>query len=210
VTIIASTRAAISLSDHLDELRPREERQSLPRVKHERNARGRELLHMRGHAVAAVGRNDAKRDSIDIRDMIQVRLIHRSGMKRRNLIVVEIGNDVSLSGVGPCDNTHRAGRDAERGQALDVVAAVVSNRRHHHGITAKTLEVIGDVACAAAPLTAHFGNLKRDRQNVRLLGKNVARKAIGKHRDGVNRERAADQRAWRHVRKVMTKEKREV
>src|SRR5205823_2679209 len=50
-----------------------------------------------------------------------------------------------------------------------------------------------DVAGAAPPFAAHFADLEADRKHVRLLGKDVARKAVRKHHDGVVRERAADQ-----------------
>jgi hypothetical protein len=153
---------------------------------------------VRGHPVAAIGRDDAKCDSIDIGNMIQVGLIHRSRMKSGDLVIVKVGDDVGLRGKCPGDGAHGVGRDAEGGQALDVGAAVVAHRRHHHRVAAQAFQVIGDVAGAAAPLAAHFGDLKRHRQHVRLLRQDMARETIGKHRDGVDRQRTADQRAWRH------------
>ena len=81
------------------------------------------------------------------------------------------------------------------GEPLAVRRAVVAERRHHDRLAAQRLQVVRDVAGAAAPFAAHLADLERHRQHVRLLGQDVPREAIGEHHDGVVGERAADQRA---------------
>ena len=63
--------------------------------------------------------------------------------------------------------------------------AVVAERGHDHRLAAQRLQVVGDVAGAAAPLAAHLADLERHRQHVRLVGQDVPREAVGKHHDGV-------------------------
>ena len=82
-------------------------------------------------------------------------------------------------------------------QPLDVPAAVVADGRHHDRRPAESLEIVGDVTRAASPLAPHLADLERDRQNMRLAGQDVPREPVGKHHDGVDRERAADEDAWR-------------
>ena len=85
----------------------------------------------------------------------------------------------------------------KRGEPLAVLEAVVADRRHHDRLAADVLQVVRDVARAAAPLAAHLADLERHRQHVRLLGQDVPREVIGEHHDGVVGERAADERAHR-------------
>ena len=66
-------------------------------------------------------------------------------------------------------------RDAERGQPLRILVVVVADSRHDHRLAAERLEVVGDVAGAAAPLAAHFADQERHREHVRLVGQDVAR-----------------------------------
>ena len=84
--------------------------------------------------------------------------------------------------------------------------AVVADRRHHDRLAAERLQVVGDVARAAAPFAAHLADLERHRQHVRLVGQDVPREAVGEHHDGVVRERAADQRAHGQTAKVESEE----
>ena len=95
----------------------------------------------------------------------------------------------------PGDVAHAVDRDAERREPLAVRRAVVADRRHHDRLAAERLQVVRDVAGAAAPLAAHLADLERHRQHVRLVGQDVPREVIGEHHDGVEGERAADERA---------------
>jgi hypothetical protein len=77
-------------ADQRHELGPVEERHSLAGVEDERNAGLRELRRVRAHAFLAVRRNDAEADVRDVRDAALMRVIHRAGMKRGDLVVVEV------------------------------------------------------------------------------------------------------------------------
>ena len=83
---------------------------------------------------------------------------------------------------------------AELAEALAIRRAVVAERRHDDGLAADRLEVVGDVAGAAAPFAAHLPDLERHRQHVHLVGQDVPPEAVGEHHDGVEGKRAADQR----------------
>ena len=58
------------------------------------------------HAVAAVRRDDAERDVLDVVDAILVRAVHRARVERGDLVVVEVGDDERLRGVGAGDRAH--------------------------------------------------------------------------------------------------------
>ena len=122
------------------------------------------------------------------------RPIHRPWVKRGDLIVVQIGDDEGLRRKRARDLAHALARDAEGCKPFGVGSAIVADGRHHHRLASQHLEVIGNVAGAAAPFAAHFTNLERHREHVRLFGKDVPREPIREHHDGVERERAADQR----------------
>ena len=152
-------------------------------------------MHVRAHAFPAVGRDDAERDVGDVADAIAMRFVHGAGMKRGDLIVVEVGDDERLRGVGPGNHADAIGSNVLRRQPLHVADAVVSHRSHHDRLAAQTLEVVRDVAGAATPFAPHLADLKGDREDVRLAGQDVPGETIGKHHDGVERERSADKRA---------------
>ena len=171
------------------------QRQSLPGIEDEGNLRGGEFAHVRAHAFPAVGCDDAERDVGDIADAVAVRFVHRAGMKRSDLVVVEIGDDESLRRVRAGNDAHAVRSHVLCRQPLQVAAPVVSHGGHHHGLAAEALEVVRDVPRAATPFAPHLADLKRDREHVRLAGQDVPGEAVGKHHDGVERERPADKRA---------------
>ena len=70
---------------------------------------------MRLHAFLAVGSDDAQRNSLDVADVIELRAVHRTRMKGRDLIVVEIGDDERLRGEHAGHRTQAVARNAERG-----------------------------------------------------------------------------------------------
>ena len=122
-------------------------------------------------------------------------MVHRAGMKRRDLIVVEIGDDERLRGERSVDRAHAVDRNPELNQTFAIGGAVVAQRRHHDRLAAERMKVVRDVAGAAAPFAAHFAHLEAHREHMRLVGQDVTCETVGKHHDGVVRERAADQRA---------------
>src|SRR5438874_13417687 len=99
-------------------------------------------------------------------------------MKRRDLIIVEVGDDERLRGERVFDLTNAIGADAMLAKPVAIGAAILAQRGHHNGFTAETAQVVGDVARAAAPFAPHFTDLEANRQDMRLLGKDVTREAI--------------------------------
>ena len=152
---------------------------------------------MRAHSLATVGCDDTERNVGDIADAIAMRLVHRSRMEGGDLIVVHIGDDVRLRRVTARDHAHAFGRDQLAPEPVGVPGDIVPDGRHHDRLAAKSLEVVGDIAGAPSPVAPHFADLERDRQNMRLVRKNVPREPIGEDHDRVDRERAADEDAWR-------------
>ncbi len=61
------------------------------------------------------------------------------------------------------------------------------------GCTAQQLEVVRDVAGAAAELAPHVGHQERDIEDVDLVGQDVVAEAVAEHHDGVVGDGAADQ-----------------
>src|SRR5262252_2145398 len=78
--------------------------------------------------------------------------------------------------------------------SLSVRAKVGTHRRHRHPVIAEKREVVGDVARAAAVLAAHLRHEERHVQDMDLVGQDVIGEAIAEHHDGVESERATDQR----------------
>ena len=174
---------------------PREQRQALAGVEHERDPRRGELLDVRAHPVATVRGDDAKRDAFDVADAVLVREVHRARVERSDLVVVEVRDDVGLRRVAAGHGAHAVGGDAEPGEAVAVRTVVVAGRRHDDRRAAQRLQVVGDVAGAAAPLAAHRPDLERHRQHVDLVREDVPPETVGEHHDGVDGEGTADQRA---------------
>src|SRR5208282_2703812 len=79
---------------------------------------------------------------------------------------------------------------------------VVTDRRHDQWRTPQQLQVVCNIASAAAKLTAKVGHQERHIENVQLLGKNVFLETAREHHDGVIGDRAADQRM--HARRLYT------
>ncbi len=114
-------------------------------------------------------------------------------MECGDLVVVEVGRDERLRGI-------------EIGQLLDAIKAnlvarevlavrreVLADGRHRQRIGAEQLEVVGDVAGAAAELAAHARHQERHVQHVHLVGQDVVLELVLEHHDGVVGQRAADQ-----------------
>ena len=59
-----------------------------------------ELLGMLQHGVAAIGRNDAELDICTFFDFGLMRLHHRAGMERGDLVVIFVRHDHGLRGIG--------------------------------------------------------------------------------------------------------------
>ena len=69
----------------------------------------------------------------------------------------------------------------------------MAHRRHHLAIAAQQLEVIGDVAGAAAEVAAQRGHQERHIEHVDAVGQDVVLELAFEHHHRVVGDRAADQ-----------------
>ena len=77
-----------------------EHRQTLAGIEYKWNIGVFELLRMLEHGVASIRRNNAELDICALFDFGFVRLHHRAGVKRGDLVVVFVGHDHGLRGIG--------------------------------------------------------------------------------------------------------------
>ncbi len=93
-----------------------------------------------------------------------------------------------------CTLAHVLARDAVPVQPLRIGGEVVPDGGHDVARVAQQLQVVGDVAGAAAELAAHLQHQERHVQHVQLVGQDVVPEVVLEHHDGVEGHRAADQR----------------
>ena len=172
-----------------------EHRQALTWVKHKRDARSFELLRMLQHGVAPIGRDDAQAHPFDRTDLDLVGQTHRTRVKGGDLVVVAVGHDHRLRGIGVGHGAHPTGVNAQALQALDVGAAVVAQSRHRVSLATELVQAVSDVARAAAKVTAQSRHQKRHIQNVQLVGQDLLGKAPFKIHDGVKSQGSTNQRS---------------
>ena len=129
-----------------------EHRQALAGIEDERHAGVGELARMVEHGAASVGRDDRDADVGARRHGGLVRPLHRAGMERRDLVVVEVGDDEGLRREGLGDLADVLGGRSPRAQPRQVVAAVGADGGDDDRLAAERGEVVGDVAGAAAEL----------------------------------------------------------
>ncbi len=170
-------------------------RQPLAGIENERDAGFLEFARMLHHALASIGRDDAQTDVARVRDVVQVRVVHRTRMKRGDLVVIQIGRDEGLRRERVRDLAHMRSRQAQFLQPIGIRLPVVAHARHDQRIPAEHLQRVGDIARTAAEFAAHVGHQEGDVQDVNLLGQNVVLETIAKHHDGVVGNGTADQRA---------------
>ena len=147
------------------------------------------------HALTSVGSNDAQADVVRVRNMVQVREIHRAGMERRDLVVVQVGGNEGLRRERVGHVAHMRLGQAQFVHAIGVRLIVVADGRHDQRIAAEHFQRIGDISGTTAKLPAHFGYQERHVQDVNLVGKDVVLEMPAEHHDGVVGDRTADQRA---------------
>ena len=114
-----------------------EHRQALPRVEHEGNAGRRKLLSVFEHRPATVRRNDTQPDIAISRHAVDVSVFHGTGMKRGDLVVVEIGRDISLRREGLGDLGHMAQVQALSLQPAAIGRKIPPNGRHDQRLFAQ-------------------------------------------------------------------------
>src|SRR5713101_7474191 len=183
------------LFDESEQLFTRKHRKSLARVEHERNAQLCELARVLQHALAPVGRNDREVRVELRRYFVQMRIIHRSGMEGRDLVVVQVGGDERLGGERIGHLSHAILLDAELLEPLEVQQGVVADGGHRQWIGAEKLQVVGYIAGATAELPPQLGNEEGHIQDVDLFGQDVLPETAAEYHDVVVRDRAADQDA---------------
>jgi len=127
-------------------------------------------------------------------DVALVRVIHGAGMKRGDLVVVQIGGDERLRGELARDALHVARVNAQALQPVQIGLAILAHGGHHQRFAAQLLQVVGDVASGAAEFPAHLGGEEAHVEDVQLVGQQVVPEAVGKHHDGVVGNRSGDQR----------------
>src|SRR6266581_4753603 len=106
-------REVARLFDESEQLFARKHRQPLARVEYERNAQLCKLARVLQHALAPVWRNDREVRAELRRYFVQMRIIHRPGMERRDLVVVQVGGDERLGGERIGHLSHAILLDAE-------------------------------------------------------------------------------------------------
>ncbi len=136
-------------------------------------------------ASRAVGRDDAYRQFAQVaaralgRHFHLVRVAHRAGVEGGDLVVVAVGRDVALRGVqfGVAMDQRRVTAPAL--DARQVFAAVHAQSAQDHRLAAQQMQVVGDVAGAAAPFAAQRRHQEADVQDVHLVRQDLVGKAAG-------------------------------
>ena len=172
-----------------------EHRQALAGIKHKRNARRFELLRMLQHGIAPIGRDDAQTHAFDRTNLDLVRQAHGAWVEGGDLVVVAVGHDHRLGGVGVGHGAHPTGVDAQALQALDIGPAIVAQSSHRVSLAAQLMQAVGDVACTTAKVAAQSRHQKRHIQDVQLVGQDLLGKAPFKIHDGVKSQGSTNQRS---------------
>ena len=127
------------------------------------------------------------------RNLVQIAVLHRAGMKRSDLIVIDVGGDESLGSEFTLHVAHVATGNAQFFQVLPVRSEVIADGGHRVWIITKQVQVAGNIACDSTKFTPHLGDQERDVQNVHLIGQYMIFELVGKHHDGVKGQRSTNQ-----------------
>ena len=147
------------------------------------------------HGVAPIGGDDAQAHPFDRTDLDLVGQTHRTRVKGGDLVVVAIGHDHRLRGIGVGHGAHPTGVNAQALQALNVSAAVVAQSGHRVGLATELVQAIGDIARAPTKVTPQSRHQKRHIQNVQLVRQDLLGKAPFKIHDGVKSQGSTNQRS---------------
>jgi hypothetical protein len=121
-----------------------------------------------------------------------VRLHHRPRVKGGDLVVVAVGHDHGLRGVGVIDLAHEFGTDAQLLQPVQIFPTVIAHGGHGQWRAAQRLQAVGDVAGAAAKITAQRGHQERHVQDVQLVRQDLLGKTALESHDGVKGQGATN------------------
>jgi hypothetical protein len=157
-----------------------------------KGCRLRGIRRVLDHALAAVRGDDAEADARHVLHVVLVAAHHRARVEGGDLVVVVVGGDEacgvnSSSITSTCDRSMpSASKWARYGPKSWPTVAI--------GIgAAQQLEVVGDVAGAAAELAAHARHQERHVQDVHLVRQDVVLELVREHHDGVEGKGTADQ-----------------
>src|SRR5699024_9668914 len=110
---------------------------------------------------------------------------HRPRVEGGDLVVVQVGGDETLGGVGVVQHPHHPRVDVQVVQPLQVVFGIHAHGAHGHGPPAQQLQVVGDVARTAAEFLAQAGHEERYAQRLDIVRQDVILEMAFEYRDGV-------------------------
>ncbi len=119
------------------------------------------------------------------RDLVELGLIHGTGVKGGYLVIVEIGGDERLRREDIIEHSNLILADAPAVEPVRIRREVLAHGRHRQRIPAEQLQIVGDVRRAAAELPAKLGHEKRDVQDMYLVRQDVILERILEHHDVV-------------------------
>jgi hypothetical protein len=114
-------------------------------------------------------------------------------MEGGDLVVVQVGGHERLRGEHVRQFPHLVQADAQALEPRPVGTEILADGRHRDRILAQQLEVVGDVAGAAAELAAHLRHQEGHVQDVHLVRQDVVLEMVLEHHDGVVGQGTADQ-----------------
>ena len=117
-----------------------------------------------------------------------------------DLVVVVVGGDEGLRGEQLVDHLHLFHVDALFREPFAVRTEILAHRGHRDRVAAQQLEVVGDVAGAAAEFAAHARHQERHVQDVHLVRQDVVLELVREHHDGVVGKGTTDQCGHRQTR----------
>ena len=170
-----------------------EQRHGLARIEDERDAGGLELFGVLQHAFTAVRSDNTNRYTVIRRHLDAVRMIHGARMERGDLVGIEVRGDESLRAMLVRDRDQVLLGHALLLHPLASTAEIQTDAAHRITDVAEQLQVVRDVARAAAELPAHLGHQKRHVEHVQLVGKDVRFETVREHHDGVVGDRSTDE-----------------
>jgi len=185
-------RHPTGLTDHGAQIVGTEQRHRLPRIEDEGNAVGGELRGVLAHAEVAFGRDDTETNAGGLRHLVDVSVIHRPRMEGRDLIVVGVGGDIRLRGVFVLELTDVIERQTVVEHPGAVGTEIHPDRRHHLAVAPEQLEIVGNVARAAAEIAAQSGHQEGHVQHVDAIRKDMIFEVPLEHHHRVVGHRTAD------------------
>ena len=114
-------------------------------------------------------------------------------MKSGYLVIVLIGGDKCLGGIGIGDLLYVRARNTVLVHPVGIGLEILANRSHWQGITAQQFQVVGNVGGTAAELPAQLGHVESNIQDMHLVGQDVIFEFVLEHHDGVIGEGSTDE-----------------